>query len=109
MRIRTITRVGAAAALLGVLSAGYLPPLFAHGQLDGFARDAAQKGGAVLLNEGAQAAEDLATGALATHPGVHLEGVRVDGDTVFVTASETVHTLVGTFHLSTTEGSYLGE
>ena len=102
-------KLGVLVAALGVLGAGLLPPVFARGELDGFARDAAQKGGAVLLNEGPQAAQNLAQQAAATHQGVQVDGVTIDGNDVLVTLSETVHTFMGSFHLTTTEGSSLGD
>ena len=107
--MRTTVRVGVVLAIVAVLGFGFLPPLFARGELDGFARDAAQKGSAVAVNDGSQAAEDLVAQAIATHPGVHLDKVTVNGDTVLVTISENVRTFLSTFHLSTTEGSSLGE
>jgi hypothetical protein len=106
--MRLAIRLGLVAAVLGVLGAGLLPPLFARGQLDGYARDAAQKGAAVLLNEGSQAATALATEAASSHSGVHVVGVSIDGNTVSVTISETVHTFMSNFHLTSTESSYLG-
>lgn len=106
--MRLFFRLGVVAAVLAVPAVGFFPVLFAHGQLDGYARDAAQKGGSVLLDSGQQDAEDLARQAVAEHPGVHLEGIDVSGNIVQVSVSETVHTMLGNFHLSSTEGSYLG-
>ena len=108
--MRTMVKLAVPLAIAAVLGIGLLPPLFARGELDGFARDAAQKGSAILLNEGEAAAANLITEAIASHPGVHLDGIAFEGgNTVRVSISENVRTFVSTFHLSTTEGSTLGD
>lgn len=108
--MRLAIRLALVAAVLGVVAAGLLPPVFARGQLDGYARDAAQKGASVILNEGAQAAEQLATQAASSHPGIHVVTVSTpDANTVTITLSEDVHTFMSTFHLTTTQSSYLGQ
>jgi hypothetical protein len=110
LQMRSMVKLGVVALpVLAVLGAGLVPPVLARGELDGFARDAAQKGGAVLLNEGPQAAQDLAQQAGSSHPGVQVDSVTADGNDVLVTLSETVHTFIGSFHLRTTEGSSLGD
>lgn len=107
--MRIAIRLVLLAAVLGVLAAGFLPPVFARGQLDGYARDAAQKGASIVLNQGQSAAVALATQAAETHSGVHVVSVTVpDQNTVSVTLSETVHTIFTTFKLTTTQSSYLG-
>jgi hypothetical protein len=107
--LRVKLGLGVIVVTAGALGAGLLPPVFARGQLDGFARDAAQQGGAVLLNEGPQAASELAQKAAASHPGVHVDEITIDGNDVNVTVSENVHTFIGSFHLTTTERSSLGD
>ncbi|HLX87334.1 MAG TPA: hypothetical protein VKR22_02565 [Acidimicrobiales bacterium] len=108
--MRTTVKLAVPLAIAAVLALGLLPPLFARGELDGFARDAAQKGSSVLLNEGQSEAQALVVQAIASHPGVHLDKVAFEGNnTVAVTISEDVHTFLSTFHLSTTEGSSLGD
>ena len=108
--MRTMFRLAVPLAVAVVLAIGLLPPLFARGELDGYARDAAQKGSSVLLNEGQSAAQDLIAQAIASHPGVHLDSIAFEGtNTVTVTISENVHTFLSTFHLTTTEGSASGD
>lgn len=108
--MRIAFRLVLVAAVLGVVAAGLLPPVFARGQLDGYARDAAQKGSSVILNEGASAAEQLATEAAQSHSGVHVVSVTAPGaNTVSVTLSEDVHTIFTTFHIQSTQSSYLGQ
>jgi hypothetical protein len=106
--VKLAVKLAVVIGVLGVLGAGLLPPVFDRGELDGFARDAAQKGGSVLLNEGPTAAQDLAQQAATSHPGVSVDGVAINGNDIQVTLSETVHTFMGSFHLTTTEGSSLG-
>jgi hypothetical protein len=108
--MRLAIRLGLVLAVIGVIAAGLMPPVFARGQLDGYARDAAQKGAAIILNEGQGAAEALANQAATSHAGVQVVSMSVspDGNTLSVTLSETVHTFMSTFHLQTTERSYLG-
>lgn len=107
--MRLAIRLALVAAVIGVLAAGFLPPVFARGQLDGFARDAAQKGASVILNEGQGAAVALATQAAQTHSGVHVDSVTIPSQNIVsVTLSETVHTFLMTFQLKTTQSSYLG-
>jgi len=107
--MRTTFKLGLVVAVAAVLAVGFLPPLFAHGELDGFARDAAQKGSAVVTDESPDTVQSLVAQAIATHPGVHLDKVNIDGGTVTVTVSETVRTFISSFHLSSTEGSAGGE
>ena len=107
--MRVFVKLGVSLALVVAAGAAFAPPLFAHGQLDGYARDAAQKGAAVLLNQGQDAAVMLATQAADQHPGVHLDKVWVDGQSVFVMLSETVKTYVHDYLVTTTEGSTFGE
>ena len=107
--MRVFVKLGVSLAIVVAAGAAFAPPLFAHGQLDGYARDAAQKGAAVLLNQGPAAAEALATEAASQHSGVHIDGVTVNGQSVFVTLSETVKTYVHDYRVTATEGSTLGE
>ena len=106
--VKLAVKLAVVVAVLGVLGAGLLPPVFDRGQLDGFARDAAQKGGSVLLNDGPAVAQDLAEQAATSHSGVSVDKVAISGNDIEVSLSETVRTFMGSFHLSTTEGSSLG-
>ncbi len=94
--------------VVGLLAGGFLPPLFARGQLDNYARDAAQKASSTTMTAGASA-QELVAKAVSGHPGVHVQKVSVVGNTVYVTLSEDVQTIFHTFHLQSTQASSFGQ
>lgn len=118
--MRLLIRIGLPVALLVVLGAGLLPPVFARGSLDTDALNAARAASTAASSGSAADAYGAAATSVASDPGVQLINVKVSsgglGTTVQVTVTETVHSFMdkfpglnGWFHLTSTQQSQLGQ
>ncbi len=109
-------------ALLIVLGAGLLPPLFARGSLDEAAVTAARAGSAALAG-GPLAADAAAQRSMAAYPDMHIVSMQPNPDapnpvaanTFQITVSENVRNFMskipwlrGWFTLTSTQQSTLG-
>ena len=106
--MRATIKLVLVATVVGLLAGGFLPALFARGQLDNLARAAAQKASSTIMTAGASA-QQLAAQSVSGHSGVHIVKVQVAGNTVYVTLSEDVQTIFHTFHLQSTQASSFGQ
>jgi hypothetical protein len=114
-----LVKLGSVVAVAGILAAGLVPPLIAQGALDTDAVNAARSASAALVGSSyadTSAAQVAADASVEHDPGVEVVRVTVQGATVEVTLSETVHTfmegvpgLKKYFHLTSTRSSTLGE
>jgi hypothetical protein len=106
-------------ALLVVLGAGLLPPVFAQGSLDDATLAAARAGSSVLQDGGTASAEAAALRSIAGHPDMDIVNMGVvagTSGTFRVTVDEHVHTfmdgipdLTGWFLITSTQESALGQ
>ena len=106
--MRATIKLVVVATIIGLLAGGFLPAVFARGQLDNDARSAAQKASSTIMTAGVSA-QKLVADSVAGHSGVHVVKVAVVGNTVYVTLSEDVQTIFHTFHLQSTQASSFGQ
>lgn len=111
--------MGIAITIVVALAIGLLPPRFDQGSLDTDALYAARAGSAALVGANSSdvvVAQAAAATSIAADPGIRLANVSVDGQTVRVTLTESVHTFMAPlpglsswFSLTSTEESTLGQ
>lgn len=116
--MRTFFKLLVVAAVLGVLLAGFLPPLFTRSKLDSDALNAARAASLDMLNYGTAAqAEAIARRSVAGDSGVILVSVQAtqSDDSAQVTVAHNVHTmfsglsfLKAWFHVTVTQQSTAG-
>lgn len=96
--MRLAVKALAVLAILGVLAAGLLPPMFAQGALRNDADNAAQAGAAQLLQVQAGAAsgsiEQAVAASVATRHGVRLISMSVKAGVVTVRITRDIHTFM---------------
>lgn len=117
--MRALFKVSIAIAILVVLAIGLLPPRFDQGSLDTEAVYAARAGSAALVGANSSdvtVAQAAASNSISGDPGVRLTNVSVDGQTVSVTLTQSVHTFMDGlpglskwFKLTSTQESTLGQ
>lgn len=114
--MRIAIKVVVLLAVVGVLAAGLLPPLFDEGRLRDNANTAAQAGAAVVLDShaglGSGSIDQAVAASIATHRGLKLISVKVNAGVVTVKVEKDVHTFMSGlpglehwFHLTVTESA----
>ena len=83
-------------AVVGVLAAGLLPPVFDMGHLRDNANAAAKAGAAVLLSpgNGSPSVNQAVTASIAAHRGLKVSSVKVNNGVVTVVVKQNVHTFM---------------